>query len=94
MNSEIFRFVGLRVYKNMTTLNILNSMICNRIMKIPFIVRNSRTMYELSSKILTKTFVNAVVKSTFCKTLTAGNTIAEANTISEYFRKESKICSI
>ena len=92
--NQLHKFTTLRVYKHMTTLNILNSMICNRIMKSPTLVKNSRAMYEFSSKILGKKIVNWFVTLTFCKTLTAGNSLTEANQISDYFRNESNTCFI
>ncbi len=75
----------------MRTWNIVNSMICNRIMKFPSIVRQSRNIYDISSKLLSKSFVDYIITNTFCKTLTAGNTLEEANKVSDYFRKHSKI---
>ena len=89
MPASLNKFINLRVYKSMTTLNILNSIICNRIMKFPSIVRQSRNIYDISSKLLSKKFVDYIITNTFCKTLTAGNTLEEANRVSDYFRKHS-----
>lgn len=75
MKSTLTRFTQLRVYKNMKTSDIINSIVCNRIMKNPILVKNSRNLYEVSSKVLSKTFVDYVLTQTFCKTLTAGNTL-------------------
>jgi len=44
-------------------------------MKRPFLVNNSRKMYEISTKILGKKFVNSILTATFCKVLTAGNSL-------------------
>lgn len=89
MKSEILKYVNLRVYKNLSTMNLLNAMLCNRIMKKPILVNNSRRMYELSTKVFGKSFVNAILTATFCKVLTAGNSLKEANNVSDYFRKHS-----
>lgn len=90
MQSEILKYINLRVYKNLTTPHLINAMMCNRIMKIPILVNNSRRIYDLSTKILGKRFVNAILTATFCKVLTAGNSLREADQISNYFRKQSK----
>ncbi len=89
MKSEILKYANLRVYKSLSTLNLLNSMLCNRIMKKPILVNNSRRMYELSTKLFGKSFVNAILTATFCKVLTAGNSLQEANQVSDYFRQHS-----
>jgi hypothetical protein len=75
MPAELIKFKHLRVYKNMTTMNIFNSMLCNRLMKMPTLVKHSRKLYNISSKLLGKGFVNAILTNTFCKILTAGNTL-------------------
>lgn len=82
MTASLNRFINLRVYKNMTIGGIINSMICNRIMKFPTIVKHSRNIYDFSSKIFSKTFIDYIITNTFCKTLTAGNTLEEANKVS------------
>jgi len=50
-------------------------MLCNRIMKVPVLVNNSRFLFNLSSKIFGKTFTTFVINQTFCKALTAGNSL-------------------
>lgn len=75
MQSEILKFAHLRVYKGLTTVGLLNAMLCNRIMKRPFLVNNSRKMYQISTKLLGKRFVNSILTATFCKVLTAGNSL-------------------
>lgn len=89
MQSEIVKYASLRVYKGLTTMGLLNAMLCNRIMKRPFLVNNSRKMYEVSTKLFGKKFVNSILTATFCKVLTAGNSLKEANRVSDYFRKHS-----
>lgn len=89
MQSEILKYANLRVYKGLTTVGLLNAMLCNRIMKRPFLVNNSRKMYEISTKLLGKKFVNSILTATFCKVLTAGNSLKQANRVSDYFRKHS-----
>ncbi len=91
MQSEILKYVNLRVYKNLSTVNLLNAMMCNRVMKKSILVDNSRRIYNLTSKIFGKTFVNAIVNATFCKVFTAGNSLYEADQLSNYFRKQSNI---
>lgn len=90
MKGEILKYVHLRVYKNLTNIELLNIMLCNRIMKVPLLVDNSRLLYNLSSKILGTNFTTFLINKTFCKALTAGNTLQEADKVSNYFRKLSK----
>jgi hypothetical protein len=73
----------------MSTSNLLNAMVCNRVMKKSILVDNSRAIYNLSSKIFGKTFTNAVVNATFCKVFTAGNSLKDADSMADYFRKQS-----
>lgn len=68
-------FFALRVYRDLPTTRILNYMLCNRIMKRPFLVSNSPRMYNISKKIFGNGFTNMVIESMFCKMLTAGNSI-------------------
>lgn len=89
MQSEILKYASLRVYKSLPTIGLLNAMLCNRVMKRPFLVNNSRRMYQLSTNIFGKKFVNSILTATFCKVLTAGNSLKEANQISNYFRDHS-----
>lgn len=89
MQSEILKYASLRVYKSLPTIGLLNAMLCNRVMKRPFLVNNSRRMYQLSTKLFGKKFVNSILTATFCKVLTAGNSLKEANQISNYFRDHS-----
>lgn len=89
MQSEILKYASLRVYKSLPAIGLLNAMLCNRVMKRPFLVNNSRRMYQLSTNIFGKKFVNSILTATFCKVLTAGNSLKEANQISNYFRDHS-----
>lgn len=75
MKAELLKFTHLRVYKNLKTIDLINAMMCNRLMKMPTLVKHSRTLYDVSSKILSKWFVNGILTHTFCKILTAGNTL-------------------
>ena len=75
MQSELLKYSQLRIYKSMSTRDLLNAMMCNRIMKKSILVDNSRWLYNMSSKIFGKTFTNAVVNATFCKVFTAGNSL-------------------
>lgn len=75
MKGEAMKYVHLRVYKNLTNKELFNIMLCNRIMKVPILVNNSRFLYNLSSKIFGKTFTNYIINQTFCKALTAGNSL-------------------
>lgn len=91
MQSEVLKYAKLRIYKNLSTLDLLNAMMCNRVMKKSILVENSRWMYNMSSKILGKTFTNAVVNTTFCRVFTAGNSLHEADKLADYFRKQSTL---
>lgn len=69
------KFYALRVYKQLTTPAILNLMLCNRLMKIKPLVANSARLYKYSRTILGSTITDGILNLTFCKALTAGNTL-------------------
>ncbi len=89
MKNSAKSFYSLKVYKHMPTPAILNLMMCNRLMKIKPLVAKSPAMYKYSSRILGSTFTNYMLNQTFCKALTAGNTLEEAEKVAEVFRKQS-----
>ncbi len=75
MAINLSSFKALRMYRNMPLLTILNNIMCNRTMKIPFLVNNASKLYAVSIRVLGRGFTNACINATFCKMLTAGNTI-------------------
>ncbi len=87
VDSSFFRL--LRVYHNLTVSQLLNSMLCNRLMKTPFMVLNSRFLYNSISKVIGSTPTHFLLKNTFGKALTAGSTLHEASKTADYFRSQS-----
>lgn len=81
-------FYNLRVYKNQSTPDILNLMLCNRLMKNKSLVAKSAKLYKYSRTIFGSTITNFVLNNTFCRALTAGNTLQEASAVSDQFRKQ------
>lgn len=75
MRNAVQQFSHLGIYKALTTPSIINLMVCNRVMKVPFIVANANRLYKISRSILGSTIVDAVIQKTFCRALTAGNTL-------------------
>lgn len=63
-------------------------MACNRVMKLNPLVDAAPTIYKTTSRLLGKNFVNAFINATYCKIFTAGNTILEADSTSNYFRSQ------
>lgn len=94
MPASIETFKALRIYRNLSLGLVLNQILCNRLMKISPLVNNASRVYKLSSTIFGKRFVNLIINATFCKTLTAGNTIEEADQMSNYFRKSGTLQSM
>lgn len=90
MGKTAKNFYALRVYKQLTTPAILNLMLCNRLMKIKPLVANSAKLYKLSRAVLGETITNGVLNQTFCKALTAGNTLEDAQNVADSFRKQGK----
>lgn len=70
-------YKGYRVYRHLSFTNILNHIICNRIMKSKSLVSIAPSMYNISSKFPGKIVTNWVLNSTFNKMLTAGNTLED-----------------
>lgn len=68
-------FKQMRVYKRLSVPLILNDMICNRLMKLSYLVEKAPFVYKLSCRLLGKNFINSVIQATYCKIFTAGNTI-------------------
>ena len=88
MKNTAKSFYSLRVYKNQSTASILNLMLCNRMMKAKPLVANAAKLYKYSKTIFGSTFTNFVLNNTFCRALTAGNTLQEASAIADTFRKQ------
>ena len=57
-------------------------------MKVPAIVANANKLYKISRSILGSTIVDTVIQKTFCKALTAGNTLEDAQEVSKMFRDQ------
>jgi hypothetical protein len=72
---DLSAFKTLRIYKTMTFGNIINNIVCNRVMKFKFFVANASSLYKYSSYFVGKGFTNYCINNTFCRMLTAGNTI-------------------
>ena len=72
-------FKVFRVYRKLSTLLIINDMMCNRIMKSKKFVELSPQLYRLSCRYIGHNFTNFVLQSTYCKIFSAGNSIQEAN---------------
>ena len=72
-------FKTLRVYRKHSLTEIMNHIICNRIMKNKAIVNHSAFLYQLSSKYIGKNFTNFILQSTYAKIFTAGNSIEDVN---------------
>lgn len=75
MKNTAKSFYPLRVYKQLSTTNILNLMLCNRLMKVKPLVANSAKLYKFSRTVLGSSITNFALNQTFCKALTAGNTL-------------------
>ena len=50
-------------------------MMCNKIMKSKTLVANSPYLYNLSIKLCSRKLTHFFINKTFCKALTAGNTL-------------------
>ena len=75
LRNAVSQFSHLRVYKMLSTPSIMNLLICNRIMKMKPVVAHAPRIYQLSQSVLGSTVVDTVIRKTFCKALTAGNTL-------------------
>ena len=82
MNNAVKQFSHLGVYRGLTTPALLNIMLCNRVMQNKWLVANSPKLYTVSKSILGGTIVDTVIQKTFCKALTAGNTLQQAQKVS------------
>ena len=60
-------FKLLRVYRNYTSIELLNALMVNRAAASPWLVANSMRLYKTACRTLGKGFTNAVVEKTFGK---------------------------
>ncbi len=88
IKATLDNFKHLRIYRRLTLPFLFNDMLCNRIMKLNSLVNYAPKIYQLSCNLLGKNFVNTLLDSTYCKVFTAGNTIKEANEVSNFFRAQ------
>ena len=73
ISSEAFKH--LRVYQRLSVPLLINDMMCNRFMKINFLVDKAPTMYRTASKIFGKNIINSIVHSTYCRVFSAGASV-------------------
>ena len=73
ISSETFKH--LRVYQRLSVPLLLNDMMCNRIMKINYLVDKAPAMYRIASRLIGKNFINSIVHSTYCRVFSAGATV-------------------
>lgn len=78
MKNTSKNFYSLRIYKNFTTPEIFNLMLCNKLMRIKPLVANAAKLYKVSSTVLGSNLTHVILNNTFCRALTAGNTLYEA----------------
>lgn len=81
-------FSHLRVYRQMTTPGLVNLIACNRVMKMKSLVAHAPRLYKVSRSLMGPRLVDGIIKNTFCRALTAGNTLEEAEAVSSSFRKQ------
>jgi hypothetical protein len=81
-------FKLLRVYRNYTSIELLNALMVNRAAASPWLVANSMRLYKTACRTLGKGFTNAVVEKTFGKVFTAGKTLDEVADMSKPFQRD------
>ena len=92
--SSLSSFKQLRVYRRLSLPLLLNDVACNRIMKLNGLVNQAPRIYRISCALFGRNFVNALLHATYCQVFTAGNTIAEANHMSDFFRAQGTFANI
>ena len=73
ISSEAFKH--LRVYQRLSVPLLLNDMMCNRIMKVNYLVDKAPAMYRIASRLIGKNFVNSIIHSTYCRVFSAGASV-------------------
>ena len=73
ISSEAFKH--LRVYQRLSLPLLFNDMLCNRFMKLNFLVDKAPLFYKTASSLFGKSFVNSIVHSTYCKVFSAGASV-------------------
>ena len=80
-------FKSIRVYKELTNLQLLNALMVNRAANTKWLVANSGRLYKLSSTLFSSRLTNWIIKSTFGKVFTAGETTEDVSAMMDYFQK-------
>lgn len=68
-------FKHLRVYKSLTVPLLINTIACNRLMKLNYLVDKAPNMYKVATKFFGKTLINGIVNSTYCRVFSGGKTV-------------------
>lgn len=66
MNPKAVPFLPLRVYKNKSLYAILNTLLCNKLMRSKRLVSNSPFLYKYATRIVGKSLPSFILKKTFC----------------------------
>lgn len=80
-------FTSIRVYKELSNLELLNALMVNRAANTNWLIAHSMRMYNLSSTLFTKTLTNWIIKNTFGRVFTAGETTKDVTSMMDLFQK-------
>lgn len=75
MKFTLQQFHQLGIYRQLSIMGIVNLMLCNRVMTFKPLVSHAPLLYRYSRKIFSPIITDFLIKQTFCKALTAGNTL-------------------
>jgi len=75
MNTKISNLKHLRVYRHLSHLQLLNHLLCNRVIKSSLLVSAAPALYRYLCYFPGKTITNFLVGSTFNRLFTLGSSL-------------------
>ena len=94
LNSSLHHLKRLRIHQRFTTLELINLIICNRIIKRKFVVDNAFAIYRAACIFPGTYITNRLLAATIGKMFTVGASLDSLKHNSKYFSNQSKLKSI
>ncbi|KAL4490914.1 hypothetical protein ABPG72_008650 [Tetrahymena utriculariae] len=76
-DEELAYFKGLRIYKEKTTLELVNLFMINKLLHYSVFVNNADRVYKICSKVLGHRITEIIIKNTMGRAFTGGSNIPE-----------------
>ena len=91
MSKHINYYKNLRAYRHLSFFNLINHVLCNQILKQPYLAAFLPSMHQTTNNIFRKSLIHFIMKHTFCKVFTGGLNLANLNERNEHLIAQSTI---